>query len=83
MYLENEMNLAEMQRLQQKIGTLDENIKLMAEQVKAKSEGEHTIKLLLKKLYSIVFSYFIETNQSWIPVLYACCNLSPAFRILH
>ena len=34
------MNLAEMQRLQQKIGTLDEKLKLTANEVKAKSEGE-------------------------------------------
>ena len=34
------MNLADMQRLHQKIGTLDANLKLTANEVKAKSEGE-------------------------------------------
>ena len=43
MYLEHDMNLAEMQRLNQKIETLHENLKLTAKEVKAKSEGEYSI----------------------------------------
>ena len=46
MYLEHDMNLAEMQRLQQKIETLEENIKLTAEEVTAKSEGKYLINLM-------------------------------------
>ena len=40
MFLEHDMNLAEMQRLNQKIETLDENLNLTADEVKAKSAGE-------------------------------------------
>ena len=43
------MNLTEMQRVQQKIETLEENLKLTAEEVKAKSEGEYSINLNPKK----------------------------------
>ena len=42
MYLEHEMNLAEMQKLHQKIETLDENLKFTANELKAKSEGEYS-----------------------------------------
>ena len=45
MYLEHEMNLAEMQKLHQKIEMLDENLKITANEAKAKSEGEHTVNL--------------------------------------
>ena len=50
MFLEHDMNLAEMQRLHQKIGTLDENLKLAANEAKAKAEGEYIINQLVKTL---------------------------------
>ena len=45
MYLEHEMNLAEMQKLHQKIDMLDENLKITENEAKVKSEGEHKINL--------------------------------------
>ena len=58
MYLEHETNLAEMQRLNQKIETLDENLKLTAKEVKAKSEGEYTINQQVKTLQRSKATFF-------------------------
>ena len=82
MYLENDINLAEVQRLQQKIGTLDENLKLKAEEVKAKSEGEYTMKLLLRNCIPLYLANLLKQTSHGYPFC-ICCNLSSSLRILH